>query len=523
MSFLQSIILGIIQGLTEFLPVSSSAHLVLVPYLLDWHIPESQVFPFDVLVQIGTLLAVIIYFWKDLWAIVKGFFQALIRRKPFETPEARMGWYLILATIPAGLTGVLLKDRVEAAFNNPRITAIFLFVTALFLLGAEFFSRRSRKLEQMNWIDALVAGIFQAFSIFPGVSRSGSTITGGMLRHLDRPAAARFAFLMSIPVMLAAGLFSVPDLLDVPNLGEFLPILIIGFIVAAVVGYFSIHWLLSFLNKRSLIYFAAYCVLLGSVVLIVSHFRPSFQSTTASPSLSTAALSAQKIDHVILLNTTAATDWLIPTSADCASGLPGLALLTASDSGDLAGVTTTSIDLRWGEPETVPALAVTVTEDQLSFIVHPENKLKKLPAARLNQILAGTIKTWNDLWSSCPKCFFEEPSRQVLDQTIQLYRYADETDVQNALVLLARIPEIFPGTAVLVPSTVAMNQAVLADPAALGFLPSQAVDPDLRPINLTDGNQVLTDTQPILAMMTAEPEGVTRAWLSCLVMKMGEN
>src|SRR5512133_3470377 len=143
MTLLQSLILGIIQGLTEFLPISSSAHLVLIPHLLGWQIPEAQVFPFDVLVQIGTLVAVILYFWTDLWVIIRGFIKALVDRKPFEGEPARFGWYLLLATIPAGIAGILIKDQVEAAFNSPTSTALFLFVTAALLILAELIGKRT--------------------------------------------------------------------------------------------------------------------------------------------------------------------------------------------------------------------------------------------------------------------------------------------------------------------------------------------------------------------------------------------
>ncbi|HPD62490.1 MAG TPA: undecaprenyl-diphosphatase UppP, partial [Anaerolineaceae bacterium] len=293
MSLIQSLILGIIQGFTEFLPISSSAHLVLVPFLFNWAIPENQVFPFDVLVQLGTLAAVILYFWKDLWKIIKAFVTGLIRRQPFAEEDARMGWYLLLATLPAGFAGIFLKERVEAAFNNPRLTAIFLFVTAVFLVGAEFFGRRSRQLDKMTWKDALWVGVFQAFSIFPGVSRSGSTIAGGMTRNFKRPAAARFAFLMSIPIMLAAGIFSLPDLFAVPDLPAFLPIVLVGFIAAGVVGYLSIRWLLSFLVKRSLIIFAVYCILLGSAVLIISGIRQTSPNVAGTAPGAPAAESAE--------------------------------------------------------------------------------------------------------------------------------------------------------------------------------------------------------------------------------------
>jgi undecaprenyl-diphosphatase len=270
MNILQAILLGIVQGLTEYLPISSSAHLVIVPYLLGWQIPQDQAFIFDVLVQVATLLAVIIYFWKDIVAIAKAFVHGLLSRKPFEQQESRLGWYLILATIPAGLFGLTLKDSVEAAFSNPRMTAIFLLVTAGLLVIAEVVGKRQRDLAQLTWKDALWIGVAQAISIFPGVSRSGSTIVGGMTRDLRRPAAARFAFLMSIPIMLAAGLLATLDLLQIPNFMALLPALIPGLLAAAVVGYLSIRWLLAFLVRRSLYIFAIYCTVLGLVVLFIT-------------------------------------------------------------------------------------------------------------------------------------------------------------------------------------------------------------------------------------------------------------
>ena len=273
MSILQAILLGIVQGLTEFLPISSSAHLVLIPFLLGWEIPPDQAFIFNVLVQIGTLVAVILYFWKDLVEILIAFLRGLARRQPFADGQSRMGWYLILATIPAGLLGILIKDQVEAVFSDARASALFLIGTAILLLSSERIGRRDRALASMNWLDALWMGVAQAIAIFPGVSRSGATIAGGLARHLDRTSAARFSFLMSIPVMLAAGLLATLDLLELPALAEFLPTVLAGFITAAVVGYLSIRWLLSYLVRHSLSVFAFYCLALSVVVLIASYLR----------------------------------------------------------------------------------------------------------------------------------------------------------------------------------------------------------------------------------------------------------
>ena len=267
MTILQSIILGIIQGLTEFLPISSSGHLVIVPYLLGWQIPAEDAFIFDVLVQVATLVAVFAYFWNDLITIGRAWVNGIIRRAPMRDPAARLGWLLIVATIPSGMIGLLLKDAVEAAFASPAASGFFLLVTAGLLMLAEKIGQRDREAENLNWLDAIWIGVAQALAIFPGVSRSGATITGGMIRGLDRPAAARFSFLMSVPIMLAAGLLTAVDLLQMPNLGELLPAFIPGFLAAALVGYLSIRWLLGFLTRRSLVGFAIYCAVLGSLVL----------------------------------------------------------------------------------------------------------------------------------------------------------------------------------------------------------------------------------------------------------------
>lgn len=270
MTVIQSIILGIVQGLTEFFPISSSGHLVVVPFLLQWEIPPAEAFVFDVLVQVATLVAVIGFFWKDYYVILRGIIRGLRRRRPFETQPARLGWYILLASIPAAVVGILIKDAVEGAFANPIITSIALFGTAILLIIAELVGKRQRILDEVTWLDALVIGVFQILALFPGISRSGTTITGGMTRDFDRPAAARFSFLMAVPIMLAAGIAATLDLLAIPNLGDILPVFIPGFVAAAVVGYLAIGWLLSFLTRYSLYYFAAYCGIVGLITLLVA-------------------------------------------------------------------------------------------------------------------------------------------------------------------------------------------------------------------------------------------------------------
>ncbi len=273
MTVFQSILLGVIQGITEFLPVSSSGHLVIVPYLLSWNIPAQDAFIFDVLVQLATLIAVFAYFWRDLSDIVRMMLSDLRSKHPFHTDQSKLGWYILLATIPAGVIGILLKDAVERAFNNPIMTAIFLLITALMLLIAEFVGKRERSLSDMMWKDALWIGLFQAFAIFPGISRSGATITGGMTRNLERPTSARFSFLLSIPIMLAAGIAASIDLSQLPQTSGHLFVYIPGFISAAITGYLAIRWLLGYLSGHPLYIFSIYCAVLGGLTLLYGLIR----------------------------------------------------------------------------------------------------------------------------------------------------------------------------------------------------------------------------------------------------------
>ncbi len=268
MTIFQAIILGIIQGVTEFLPISSSAHLVIVPFLFNWQIPEEQVFPFDVLVQVGTLVAVIIYFRKEIWRLIVGFFRACLERR-WDDDQFRLGINLVLASIPAGILGLAFNDLIESFFHQPGVTGIFLLVTALILFIAERLGKRQNQMEAISKGDAILIGLAQAFSMLPGISRSGATISTGMLRNLKREDAARFSFLMSIPVMAMAGLMSSLDLVQMPNLNTFLPVMLVGFLVAGVVGYLAIHWLLKFLKTKPLYIFSIYCTVVGILIIVL--------------------------------------------------------------------------------------------------------------------------------------------------------------------------------------------------------------------------------------------------------------
>ena len=273
MSLLQALLLGVLQGLTEFLPISSTAHLLLVPWALGWSFPKDQQFAFTVLVQDGTLLAVIAYFRRDLRAVLKGAVAGIARLAPLGTPEARLGWWIVLGTIPGVACALSLKEVLKELHGRPAVSAaVLLGATALLFLG-ERFGRRERGLETMTAGDALLVGCSQILALVPGVSRSGATITGGLLRHLDRTAAARFSFLLSIPVMLGAGIHQTVEMCGRPGAVDELPPLVVGFLAAAAVGYASIPWLLGFPARRPLTAFAWYRVAAGAGFLALVLYR----------------------------------------------------------------------------------------------------------------------------------------------------------------------------------------------------------------------------------------------------------
>ena len=262
MTIIQSLLLGLIEGLTEFIPVSSTAHLLVAQALLGIQATGST-FAFLVLVQLGPLVALLAYFRKDLWILIKAFFA-----RPYSSPQNRLAWHILLATVPALLAGVLLKDIVQSLFQSPLSEAAIRFFTAAILLFlAEALGTRARTLDDMNWWDALIIGLFQVLAVFPGASRSGSAISGGVLRNLDRAAATRFAFLLSVPIMLSAGGYESLAVLGLESPRLLLLPLLVGTVVAAIAGWFSIRWLISYVSRHSLHVFAAYCALAGLLCL----------------------------------------------------------------------------------------------------------------------------------------------------------------------------------------------------------------------------------------------------------------
>lgn len=261
MTTIEAVVLGIVQGVTEFLPISSTAHLRVVPALLGWSDPGAA---FTAVLQLGSLAAVIGYFFKDLLDMAVSGWRALRdRSKPIELP-ARHLLYIIAGTIPVGVAGILLKHKVEGSFRALPVIATALIVVGLALAFVEKRSTRTRKLDDITLRDAMIIGCAQMLALVPGVSRSGITLLAALAIGLERPAAARFSFLLSIPAVAAAGIFELPKVLKSHEVGG--ATLALGLLAAVVASYASIAWLLKFLRTRTTLPFVVYRVALGVLI-----------------------------------------------------------------------------------------------------------------------------------------------------------------------------------------------------------------------------------------------------------------
>ena len=267
MTILEAIFLGIIQGATEFLPISSSGHTLLLPSLLRMSEPSLSLIA---IAHQGTLLAVLVYFWRDLWDIVTGVLNGLRTGRPLAGDASRLGWYIVAGSIPAAIAGLTLEDFFESVFGEPTFAAFFLLVTAGLLVIGERLHSGHKELPGVKGSDAVIIGLFQMLALLPGISRSGSTITGGLWRGLDRATAARFSFLLGVPAILGAGVLALVDVVEAGNVVSQAPVYLTTFLGAAVTGYACIHFLLTWLRQHSLHVFAAYCTGFGLLYLLLA-------------------------------------------------------------------------------------------------------------------------------------------------------------------------------------------------------------------------------------------------------------
>ena len=267
MSLIQAIVLGIVQGLTEFLPISSTGHLRIVPAFLGWEDPGAA---FTAVTQLGTMAAVVIYFRRDLVRISVAWVRSLRDRSLRGTLDARMGWYILLGTIPIGIFGLAFKDQIENGARDLYLIGIMLITLGLLLLAAERVGTRTREIEDLNARDGVIVGFAQAVALIPGSSRSGCTITAGMFLGFNREAAARFSFLLSIPAVVLSGLLEFGTILSGEDNHAGLGDLAVATVLAFVSGYAAIAGLLRFLVNHSTMVFVVYRVVLGVVVLALT-------------------------------------------------------------------------------------------------------------------------------------------------------------------------------------------------------------------------------------------------------------
>jgi len=268
MSPLTAVVLGLIQAATEFLPVSSTAHLLVAGELIGHHLDEPAFRAFVDIIQVGTALAVLVYFREDLWRILAGSLRALAAGRPLGTPEARMGWYIVVGTVPAAVLGKALEHRIEALGNW--VIAASLVLLGLLLLLVERLARHERHLEAVGWRDALLVGLAQAWALIPGSSRSGCTLTMGMALGFTREAAARFSFLLSVPIILGAGGYklwrTLPVIRETP---DWQLATVVGTAVSFVAGYLVIGWLLGWLRTRKTYLFVVWRLVAGAALAIL--------------------------------------------------------------------------------------------------------------------------------------------------------------------------------------------------------------------------------------------------------------
>ena len=262
MSLLEAIVLGIVQGLTEFLPISSTAHLRIVPAFAGWEDPGAA---FTAVTQLGTLAAVLLYFRRDLLGIARAWLAGLRDPVRRATAESRLGWYILVGTIPILVFGFLFSDQIETGARNLRLIGTTMIVLGLVLLAAEKVGTRSRELDTLRWRDGILVGFAQAAALVPGVSRSGATISAGLFLGLERAAAARYSFLLSVPAVVLSGLYELRDIGGDSN--ATVGATALATVLAFVVGYASIAFLLRYLASHTVYVFVAYRIALGALVL----------------------------------------------------------------------------------------------------------------------------------------------------------------------------------------------------------------------------------------------------------------
>ena len=490
MTVLHAIVLGIVQGVTEFLPVSSSAHLVLLPHWMGWSLDDPQLeFTFGVFLHLATILAVIVYFWREVKAIIGATVRGLWRRTPFESENARLGWLLLLAALPAGLAGILFKDVFEKWFQNPRGVAALLLVTALLLVVSERVGDILRKsVSSLGWLDVILIGCFQALAIFPGISRSGATIAGGVIRGLERSAAARFSFLMGVPVMLGAGAVAGRDFLVQRALWLHAPAILAGFVAALLVGFLSIHWLMAYLQRHSLVRFAWYCALIGVAGVLLGCSPVPNANVTATPVREfQVGVTPATYDLVEELISSAPIDGYFaikPYSSD-------RRLLKAVVSGGV------EVGVALYRPIESALVATPLVLTSLRIIAHPETPIVSLSFQQLRAVFTGAVTDWGEVGGS--PGLIRVTSREQGSAARSIF---------DTVALGGARP--VPGALVMAGDDL-MVEYVAGDTGAIGYAWQSLAGAEVKLLDVADDNGL---NVPVYAFSVGEPAGLLRYWLA---------
>jgi len=444
-TILQALLLGLLQGATEFIPISSSGHLVLVPWLLGW--PEPGL-AFDTMVHWGTLLAVGGYFWRDLALLARAWLRGW-RARSWPDPQGRLAWLILLGTLPAVALGLLFEEWFEALFSAPAAVAGFLLVTGVLLMVGERLGRRERGEEELGWQDALLIGLGQAAAIAPGISRSGATMAAGLFKGLRREAAARFTFLLATPVILGAGLLQLAKLaLSGQGEGQWLT-LALGFATAAASGYLCIRFLLGYLRRRSLYPFALYCCAAGLVALAVSWLSPAGVEPPPTPG------------ELVLAGPEALHPLMRTLGQAYQVHRPHIAVIVGNADAD-------PFDLAFSYQEAGEGHRVPIALDALAIVVHSRNPVQELTLLQVQDLFAGRTYDWETLKG-------HQGAIKVLDQM-------DGTPSQLFFVERVMTSQSVTPNALLVPHDAAAVTEVASDPSAIGYTSVGYLRPGVRPL-----------------------------------------
>lgn len=487
MTVLQAIVLGAIQGITEFLPISSSAHLVLVPHWLGWSFDSQIQFTVDILLHLGTLVAVIAYFRQDIKVIILALLIGLWKRNPLENDNAKLGWLILLATIPAGLIGVTFKEFFVDMLDNPRGVAALLLVTALVIIGAERYSSNVRnRIRDIRWVDALIIGCFQALAILPGISRSGVTIVGGLLRNFTLESAARLSFLMAIPVMLGASLVAGIELLTNHQLWQYWPAILAGFLTALLVGVVSIHWLLRYLQKNSLRPFAWYCVLVGLIGTLIGCSPAPAPIATKEPVYTVGVTSATSdLVSNLLMKSPYSEDIQIQIYSSDRQ------LIKAVSSGGVES----GVVLHF--PDNLSLFSVPLVLTKLHAIVQQDCDINELSIEDLRSVYTGTTVDWAEFGGASESIKLavreEGDSARTIFESIVLANTSPSP-----------VARVFAGDDLIV-------EYVRDTNGAIGYGWQSSVSSDVKSLKISESGVF---SIPVYAISYKESSGVLRDWLA---------